>query len=280
MKIDLKLLKKSIDRVNNYNVVKKTPLQKLDQLSQRFDNHIFVKREDLQLIHSFKIRGAMNRFSKLNKKNLSNGVIAASAGNHAQGVALSAKKIKCRAVIVMPEITPLIKVEAVKSHGAEVVLHGDNFAAAMAHAFDPPLEASFVNGGSIRLDDFLEGGITPLDFFRVLPFGDGVLQVQMTGALLSEILSYGQLQKGDGAYLQRYGLEQGINELWNIGDRVIESDALYWVATSEFLLRGYDIPFLTPDNPGVRAIVVPKEGEVAADIRQSIIQYLKNEKIN
>jgi len=98
--------------------------------------------------------------------------------------------------------------------------------------------------------------------------------------LLSEILSYGQLQKGDGAYLQRYGLEQGINELWHIGDRVIESDALYWVATSEFLLRGYDIPFLTPDNPGVRAIIVPKEGEVAADIRQSIIQYLKNEKIN
>ena len=136
MKIDLKLLKKSIDRVNNYNVVKKTPLQKLDQLSQRFDNNIFVKREDLQLIHSFKIRGAMNRFSKLTKKNLSNGVIAASAGNHAQGVALSAKKIKCRAVIVMPEITPQIKVEAVKSHGAEVVLHGDNFAAAMAHAFE------------------------------------------------------------------------------------------------------------------------------------------------
>ena len=136
MKIDLKLLKKSIDRVNNYNVVKKTPLQKLDQLSQRFDNNIFVKREDQQLIHSFKIRGAMNRFSKLTKKNLSNGVIAASAGNHAQGVALSAKKIKCRAVIVMPEITPLIKVEAVKSYGAEVVLHGDNFAAAMAHAFE------------------------------------------------------------------------------------------------------------------------------------------------
>ena len=92
MKIDLKQLKKSIDRVNNYNVVKKTPLQKLDQLSQRFNNNIFVKREDQQLIHSFKIRGAMNRFSKLTKKNLSNGVIAASAGNHAQGVALSAKK--------------------------------------------------------------------------------------------------------------------------------------------------------------------------------------------
>lgn len=136
MKIDLKQLKKSIDRVNNYNVVKKTPLQKLDQLSQRFNNNIFVKREDQQLIHSFKIRGAMNRFSKLTKKNLSNGVIAASAGNHAQGVALSAKKIKCRAVIVMPEITPVIKIEAVKSYGAEVVLHGDNFAAAMAHAFE------------------------------------------------------------------------------------------------------------------------------------------------
>ena len=96
MKIDLKLLKKSIDRVNNYNVVKKTPLQKLEQLSQRFDNNIFVKREDLQLINSFKIRGAMNRFSKLTKKNLSNGVIAASAGNHAQGcIKCKKNKVSC-----------------------------------------------------------------------------------------------------------------------------------------------------------------------------------------
>ena len=157
---------------------------------------------------------------------------------------------------------------------------GQIITSGMAHAFDPPLEGAIVNGGSIRLDDFLEGGITPLDFFRVLPFGDGVLKVQMTGALLSEILSYGEEQKGDGAYLQRYGLEQGKDNLWNIGGKTIESDQLYWIATSEFLLQGYDIPFLTQDNPGVRAILFPQEEEVAADIRQSIIEYLKHEKIN
>ncbi|NBT88816.1 MAG: bifunctional metallophosphatase/5'-nucleotidase, partial [Flavobacteriaceae bacterium] len=157
---------------------------------------------------------------------------------------------------------------------------GEIITSAMAHAFDPPLDGAIVNGGSIRLDDFLEGGITPIDFFRVLPFGDGVLRVQMTGALLSEILSYGEAQKGDGAYLQRYGLEQGKDQLWKIGGKTIESDQLYWIATSEFLLQGYDIPFLTQNNPDVRAIIFPQEEEVAADIRQSIIEYLKHEKIN
>ena len=156
---------------------------------------------------------------------------------------------------------------------------GQVITSAMAHAFDPPLEGAMVNGGSSRLDDFLEGGITPIDFFRVLPFGDGVLKVQMTGALLSEILSYGEAQKGHGAYLQRYGLEQGIDQLWHIGGNRIVPDQLYWIAISEFLMQGYDIPFLTPDNPGVRSVIFPKVDALAADIRQSIIQYLKHEKI-
>ena len=134
MKIDIKKIKRSIDRVNNYSVVKKTPLERQEQLSSRFENNIFLKREDLQPIHSFKIRGAMNKFSRLSASKLKNGVIAASAGNHAQGVALSAKKIKCRAVIVMPEITPFIKIKAVKNYGAEVVLHGENFAESMEYA--------------------------------------------------------------------------------------------------------------------------------------------------
>lgn len=157
---------------------------------------------------------------------------------------------------------------------------GQVITAAMAHAFDPPLNAALVNGGSIRLDDFLEGGITALDFFRVLPFGDGVLKVQMTGALLAEVLAYGQKQKGDGAYLQRYGLSPQPNDQWRLGDALIKPQELYWVATSEFLLKGYDIPFLTPNNPGVRQIIYPKQGEISADIRQSIIQFLTNEKIN
>jgi 5'-nucleotidase/UDP-sugar diphosphatase len=151
---------------------------------------------------------------------------------------------------------------------------------AMAHSFDPPLEGAFVNGGSIRIDDFLQGEITPIDFFRVLPFGDGILKVQMTGALLNQVLTYGQKQKGDGAYLQRYGLHPIENDQWRIGDAPIEPQQLYWVATSEFLLKGYDIPFLTPNNPGIIRVIYPEQGHVTADIRQSIIQFLKNEKIN
>lgn len=157
---------------------------------------------------------------------------------------------------------------------------GQVITAAMAHAFDPPLEGAFVNGGSIRLDDFLIGGITPIDFFRVLPFGDGVLKVQMTGALLNQVLTYGQKQKGDGAYLQRYKLSQVSDDQWAIGGAQIKPDKLYWVATSEFLLKGYDIPFLTPKNPGIVQVIYPEQEAITADIRQSIIQYLKNEKIN
>jgi threonine dehydratase len=136
MKIDIKKIKKSIDKIDNYNVVKKTPLQKQEQLSLRYGNNIFLKREDLQLINSFKIRGAMHKFSKLTKTQLKNGVIAASAGNHAQGVAMSAKKFKCKAKIIMPDITPAIKVKAVKRLGAEVVLHGKNIAESLLHAFE------------------------------------------------------------------------------------------------------------------------------------------------
>lgn len=148
---------------------------------------------------------------------------------------------------------------------------------AMAEVFDPPLDIAIVNGGSIRIDDFLTGGITPLDFFRVLPFGDGVLKVQMTGDLLNEVLTYGKAQKGDGAYLQRYGIKQDKNGQWRIGQKPIMANKLYWVATSEFLMRGYDIPFLTPEHPGVKTVIYPNKGDISSDIRQSIIHNLTHE---
>lgn len=134
MKLDKNKLKRSIDQIDNYTVVKKTPLLKQDQLSFRFKNNIFLKREDLQTVHSFKIRGAFNKLSKLSTASLKRGVIAASAGNHAQGVALGAKKLKIRSLIVMPETTPLIKINAVRSYGAEVVLHGESYSEAYQYA--------------------------------------------------------------------------------------------------------------------------------------------------
>src|SRR6185503_7997334 len=100
----------------------------------RIGNRLLLKREDLQAVFSFKLRGAYNKMAQLSKKQLRRGVIAASAGNHAQGVALAAQKLGCRALIVMPVTTPRIKIEAVKSRGATVVLHGDSYSDAYARA--------------------------------------------------------------------------------------------------------------------------------------------------
>ncbi|MDB5181807.1 MAG: threonine dehydratase, biosynthetic, partial [Candidatus Saccharibacteria bacterium] len=113
-----------------YDVAIETPLQPAVKLSQELHNSVYIKREDLQPVHSFKIRGAYNKMRQLSKAEKQKGVIAASAGNHAQGVALSAKKLGIQATIVMPRTTPAIKVEAVRGYGAEVVLAGDNYSEA------------------------------------------------------------------------------------------------------------------------------------------------------
>lgn len=117
-----------------YDVAVETPLEFAPQLSQRTGNTILLKREDTQSVFSFKLRGAYNKMAHLPKSALARGVIAASAGNHAQGVALSAKRLGCRAVIVMPTTTPGVKVDAVRALGAEVILHGDSFSDAYTHA--------------------------------------------------------------------------------------------------------------------------------------------------
>ncbi len=117
-----------------YDVAIETPLERAPVLSRRTGNRVFLKREDEQPVFSFKLRGAYNKMVRLPARSLKRGVIAASAGNHAQGVALSALKLHTRAVIVMPRTTPTIKVEAVRRLGGEVVLHGDNYDAACAQA--------------------------------------------------------------------------------------------------------------------------------------------------
>src|SRR3954451_3088109 len=117
-----------------YDVATETPLEAAAGLSQRLKNRLLLKREDLQAVFSFKLRGAYNKMAGLPRSRLAKGVIAASAGNHAQGVALAAQKLGCRAVIVMPVTTPRIKVNAVAARGAEVLLHGDSYDEAYAHA--------------------------------------------------------------------------------------------------------------------------------------------------
>ena len=117
-----------------YDLAVETPLEHAPQLSQRLGNTILLKREDTQSVFSFKLRGAYNKMAHLSGSALAKGVIAASAGNHAQGVALSAKRLGCRAVIVMPTTTPQVKIDAVRELGAEVVLWGDSFTDAHQHA--------------------------------------------------------------------------------------------------------------------------------------------------
>jgi threonine dehydratase len=136
-----------------YDVAIKTPLERAVKLSSLTNTNAYLKREDLQPVHSFKLRGAYNKMAQLSSEERANGVIAASAGNHAQGVALAAKKLGLSALIVMPRTTPSIKIDAVKSYGAAVELEGDSYSEAAdyckkrveetgrtyIHPFDDPL---------------------------------------------------------------------------------------------------------------------------------------------
>lgn len=131
------MLKRYLKAIRNsrvYDVAVETPLVEASGLSERLDNRVLFKREDLQPVHSFKLRGAYNKMANLPADVLAHGVIAASAGNHAQGVALAAQRLKTKAIIVMPETTPSIKVESVKKYGARIKLHGDTYDDAYAFA--------------------------------------------------------------------------------------------------------------------------------------------------
>jgi len=117
-----------------YDVAVESALEPAKALSQRLSNTVLLKREDQQPVFSFKLRGAYNKMANLSPAQLKKGVICASAGNHAQGVALSANKLGTRAVIVMPSTTPQLKVDAVRALGGEVVLHGESYSDAHDHA--------------------------------------------------------------------------------------------------------------------------------------------------
>ena len=174
-----------IDSARVYDVADKTPLERASNLSSRLRNTILMKREDLQPVFSFKLRGAYNKIASLPDDVVANGVICASAGNHAQGVALAARRRNVRAVIVMPVTTPRIKVDAVRRHAGEVVLHGDNFDDAYAHArklekaeglvfihpFDDPL---VIAGQGTIAAEILEQAREPIDAIFV-PIGGGGL---------------------------------------------------------------------------------------------------------
>ncbi|MEE8339362.1 MAG: threonine ammonia-lyase, biosynthetic [Xanthomonadales bacterium] len=178
------------------DLVRETPLQDMPELSERLGVRVLVKREDLQTVFSFKLRGAYAKLLKLDETQQHQGVICASAGNHAQGVALAARHLGIDAVIVMPAITPDIKIDAVKKLGATVIIHGDDFDAAceralelaededriFVHPYDDP--NVIIGQATIALELFRQTS-TPIDYLFI-PVGGGGMAAGM--ALVSRYL--------------------------------------------------------------------------------------------
>jgi len=181
-------------RAQIYDLVVETPLTKAVRLSSRFGNEIFLKREDQQPVFSFKLRGAYNKIRGLSKEERDRGEIAASAGNHAQGVALSAKRLKISALIVMPRTTPPIKVQAVKALGAKTVLHGDSYDEAYEHSMQLAAERGMTFVHPFDDPEVIAGqGTIAMEMLRQHPTPPHAIFVPVGG---------GGLVAGVGAYVK------------------------------------------------------------------------------
>ena len=169
-------------------VIKDTKLIYSHIFSSESGNHVYIKPENLQTTGSFKIRGAYNKISKLNSIGKQKGLIAASAGNHAQGVAFAAHKLGTPAVIVMPKTTPLIKVEATRSYGVEVILHGDCYDEACAHARELEKEKGYIFIHPFDDLDVIAGqGTIAIEVLEELKDADYILAAVGGGGLISGI---------------------------------------------------------------------------------------------
>jgi threonine dehydratase len=197
-----------------YDVAIESPLEPAPRLSGRLGSPAWLKREDLQPVFSFKLRGAYNKLAQLTPAERDRGVIAASAGNHAQGVALAAHRLGCEAVIVMPVTTPRIKVDAVRTLGAKVVLHGDSFEEAFAHSQAlAKVEGRVYIHPYDDLDVIAGQGTIGLELLRQMPRGMRAVFVPVGG---------GGLIAGIAAYLKR--LQPGIRI---IGVEPVDADAMH-----------------------------------------------------
>ncbi|OHX11363.1 threonine ammonia-lyase, biosynthetic [Chromobacterium sphagni] len=196
-----------------YDVAVETPLERAPNLSRRYGNNILLKREDLQPVFSFKLRGAYNKMAKLSAEQRARGVITASAGNHAQGVALSASKLGCEAVIVMPVTTPQIKIDAVKQRGSQVVLFGDSFNEAYLHAVQLAEQSGRTYIPPFDDPDVIAGqGTVGMEILRQHPDGLDAVFVAIGG---------GGLAAGVASFIKRLKPEIKI-----IGVQPVDSDAM------------------------------------------------------
>jgi threonine dehydratase len=197
-----------------YDVAIESPLEPAPNLSARTGNTVLLKREDMQPVFSFKLRGAYNKMAQLTPAQLKRGVIAASAGNHAQGVALSAKKLGCKAIIVMPATTPQIKIDAVKRRGGEVVLHGESYsdASLYAHKLEQKQKLTYVH--PYDDPDVIAGqGTVGMEILRQHPGPIHAIFCAIGG---------GGLISGVAAYVKQVRPEIKV-----IGVQPVDSDAMY-----------------------------------------------------
>ena len=174
-----------------YDVAIESPLELAPALSKRLGNRLYIKREDLQPVFSFKLRGAYNKMAGLPRRRLARGVIAASAGNHAQGVALAAARLGCRALIVMPVTTPRIKVDAVAARGARVLLHGDSYAEAYERAMELKKQRGLVFVHPYDDPEVIAGqGTIGMEILRQHPDPHAIFVPVGGGGLISGIAAY------------------------------------------------------------------------------------------
>ena len=196
-----------------YDVAVETPLDEAVSLSRRLGNRVLLKRDDLQPVFSFKLRGAYNKMARLSPEELRRGVIAASAGNHAQGVALAARRLGCEAVIVMPVTTPAIKVDAVRRLGGQVVLFGESFSDAWRHTLDLIKETGYVFIPPFDDPDVIAGqGTIGMEILRQHPDPIHAIFVPIGG---------GGLAAGVAAYVKNLRPEIRV-----IGVEPVDSDAM------------------------------------------------------
>jgi len=182
---------KKILSANVYDVAKETPVDRAKGLSSRLRNNVLIKREDLQPVFSFKLRGAYNCLKNLSPEQQAAGVVAASAGNHAQGLALSAQYLGVKATIVMPTTTPEIKINSVRSYGAEVVLHGDGFPDAYAHSLTLVEEHGYVYIHPFDNADVIAGqGTVAVELMRQVADINAVFVPVGGGGLIAGVAAY------------------------------------------------------------------------------------------
>ncbi len=278
-----------------YDVAVESALDPAKALSRRLHNKVLLKREDQQPVFSFKLRGAYNKMAQLNEDELKRGVICASAGNHAQGVAMAAHRLGTRAVIVMPVTTPQLKIEGVKSLGGEVVLHGDSYSDAYSHAaelcekqgltfihpFDDP--EVIAGQGTIAME-ILRQHQGPLDAVFVAIGGGGLVSgvAAYIKAVRPEVKVIGVQMNDSDAMLQSVQANKRVN----LADVGLFSDgtAVKLVGEETFrLARELVDDFMTVDTDAVcaaikdvfvdtRSIVEPAGAMAVAAIKQYVAQ--------